>query len=188
MLHLMSQISHGQEREMGNIHVQVKTESILYYRYAYEILNQDNIRDEDIECLKSELKKTGLIKSLKIKIIKANDGLFDLVIIPRVYSNKNNLMINEIEIKNFGEKVNSENFKENLCKKGIHPGTLITKLPYSELYGLVLETLNEIVEKQKDAPPGLRDSDAFSSVWVGIEAVSSGKIKIVVMPQYKHTD
>jgi hypothetical protein len=183
----MSQTTHGQVRGLGNIYVQVKTESILYYRYTYEIINRDDIRDEDIECLKSELKKTGLVKSLKIKIMKAKDGLFDLVIMPKEYASRNNLIINKIEIKNFGEKVNTESVKETLCKKGIHPGISIAKLPYSELYGLVLETLNETVEQRENIPPSSRDSDTFSSVWVGIEAGSSGKVKIVVMPQY-HMD
>lgn len=170
--------------EIGNIHINTNQESIIFYSYAIPILRNHKVKEEDINCLKSELKNTGLFNEIQIQTIQCKDGLTDIQITPKLNPKRGRLLIGNISIN--GLNGIEKELRTQLFQKGLKVGIPLTKFTYSEIEGLVIDSIEEIHLERKSGLDcnNLNNEETLDRPWVGIKLLSATKVQLIIAPKY----
>jgi len=149
--------------------------SIYILRLANQLVPPDKlVGRREVNCLISEVKKTGLFTSVRARTIrKKREDTRTLIVTARVTPKYRSIVISEIELVGF-TNVDKSRFNQALLRNDTGVGKPLGR-----------HTLNEVMEKITKALREISpDGNDLELPWTGLTRVGSGQVKLTVSPAY----
>lgn len=158
-----------------NISANTRYDASYILGYTQKIIPiNEEVCNEQIDCLVSELKATGMFLKVEAKLIPTGYGEqyywleVDTIYDPQIES----FVIDEIELEGFPQ-IDYNKFNQLLSKKGIKTGTKFLKYNISTIRDKIISTIGVIDPKHFKEDP-------FASTWLTLKTDDNGKVKIIV--------
>ena len=149
--------------------------SIYILRLANQLVPPDKlVGRSEINCLLSEVKKTGLFTSVRaLTIRKEGKDTRTLIVMARVIPKYRNIVISEIELVGFAN-VDKSRFNQALLRNDAGVGKPLGRLSLNE----VMERITKALEETSP------DGNDQELPWIGLIRLASGQVKLTVSPAY----
>ena len=147
------------------------------FRSENVILPPDKlVTESDIVCFLNELKGSGLLRDLRIKMLQRTPDTRTLVLTPLYQREIRSFVISDIVLDGLPE-IDEAKFRERLNERGLKPGIPLLKYYFAGLEERINQSLRE-------ALPHDLVNQYQGSPWISIRPAGARKLKLIVSPSY----
>ena len=168
----------GERPTINRVLVTTPYNASIVYEYANASIREDQpVNDGSLECVRSQLRATGLFSDIRIRLKPVGSNKVDVDITPVWSEEKDSFVITEIAMEGIND-VRAQPLLRALERKGVKPGARLLKFPLSAIRQRLLESVHEMYAADRETMHEIEEQ--VSDVSFRIVLLSPRSVKLVL--------